>query len=162
MTASGTVTRTSATVTEHVQKVTAAQGGGPEVGDAEVPELHFVRPLPGFPDLARFVLVELGDGEEPAILYELRSLEQPHVRFLVAVPAAFFPRYGFDLDESDCKDLGLEDADDALVLVLLTSGADAAATTANLVAPVVVNARTRSAAQVILAGTDWPVRAPLG
>jgi len=48
---------------------------------------------------------------------------------------------------------------DALVLVLLTMGGDDAATTANLLAPVVVNARTRKAAQVILSGSDWPVRA---
>jgi flagellar assembly factor FliW len=43
--------------------------------------------------------------------------------------------------------------------VLLTLGREPASTTANLLAPVVVNARTRAAAQVILSGTDWPVRA---
>jgi flagellar assembly factor FliW len=56
-------------------------------------------------------------------------------------------------------DLELLDAAEALVLVLLTIGHEAAPTTANLLAPVVVNARTRAAAQVILTGSDWPVRA---
>jgi flagellar assembly factor FliW len=123
----------------------------------ELPELSFVRPLPGFGDLRRFVLVELpvGDGA----LFELRSLEEPAVRFVAAVPTAFFPDYAFDLDEGDCDQLGLADETDALVLVLLTMGGEAAATTANLLAPVVVNARTRQAAQVILSGSDWPVRA---
>jgi flagellar assembly factor FliW len=126
----------------------------------ELPELSFVRPLPGFGDLRRFVLVELAaaEGAEP-VLFELRSLEEPAVRFLAAVPTAFFPDYAFDLDEDDCAELGLTDEADALVLVLLTMGHDAAATTANLLAPVVVNARTRQAAQVILSGSDWPVRA---
>lgn len=129
----------------------------------ELPELSFVRPLPGFGDLRRFVLVELpveqpAEGAEP-VLFELRSLEEPAVRFLAAVPTAFFPDYAFDLDEDDCAELGLTDEADALVLVLLTMGQDAAATTANLLAPVVVNARTRQAAQVILSGSDWPVRA---
>jgi flagellar assembly factor FliW len=125
----------------------------------ELPELSFVRPLPGFGDLRRFVLVELSgtDGAEP-VLFELRSLEEPAVRFVAAVPTAFFPDYAFDLGEDDCADLGLTDETDALVLVLLTMGGDAA-TTANLLAPVVVNARTRQAAQVILSGSDWPVRA---
>ena len=128
------------------------------VPDAEdLPELSLVRPLPGFGDLRRFVLVELPGGA--GALFELRSLEAPDVRFVAAAPTAFFPDYAFDLDEGDCDQLGLTDAGDALVLVLLTVGADAAATTANLLAPVVVNARTRQAAQVILAGTDWPVRA---
>ena len=126
----------------------------------ELPELSFVRPLPGFGDLRRFVLVELPAGE--GTLFELRSLEQPAVRFVAAVPTAFFPDYAFDLDEGDCDQLGLTDETDALVLVLLTMGADAAATTANLLAPVVVNARTRQAAQVILSGSDWPVRAAVG
>ena len=123
----------------------------------ELPELSFVRPLPGFGDLRRFVLVELPAGE--GALFELRSLEEPAVRFVAAVPTAFFPDYAFDLDEGDCDQLGLADEADALVLVLLTMGGDAAATTANLLAPVVVNARTRQAAQVILSGSVWPVRA---
>ena len=128
------------------------------VPDAEdLPELSLVRPLPGFGDLRRFVLVELPGGA--GALFELRSLEAPDVRFVAAAPTAFFPDYAFDLDEGDCDQLGLTDAADALVLVLLTMGADAAATTANLLAPVVVNARTRQAAQVILSGSDWPVRA---
>jgi flagellar assembly factor FliW len=139
-----------------------------------LPELEFVRPLPGFPELGRYVLVRLDetpipdgdpqdapDGSDPedAVLYELRSVQEPDVRFLVAVPTAFFPDYAFDLDESSCVELGLQAAEDALVLVILTIGDDSVSTTANLLAPVVINARTRSAAQVILSGTAWPVRA---
>jgi flagellar assembly factor FliW len=130
----------------------------------DVPEIEFVSPLPGFPDLTRFVLVRLDEEGEPddsgrAALFELRSVEEPAARFLVAAPAAFFPDYAVELDEAACAELGLKDAGDALMLVLLTIGDDAASTTANLLAPVVINVRTRSAAQVILSGTDWPVRA---
>ena len=140
----------------------AGQEGAPVDGD--LPEIELVRPLPGFPDLSRYVLVRLGPDArvgpvDEAIMYELRSVEQPVVRFLVAVPTAFFPDYSFELDESFCAELGLTVAEEALVLVLLTIGDDTASTTANLLAPVVINARTRAAAQVILSGTDWPVRA---
>lgn len=145
----------------------ADAGAGAGAG-GDLPEIEFVRPLPGFPELTRYVLVRLGppagdgDGGTPtaeAAMYELRSTERPQVRFLVAVPTPFFPDYAFDLDESTCSQLRLTDAREALVLVLLTIGDDALSTTANLLAPVVINARTRSAAQVILSGTDWPVRA---
>ena len=134
------------------------------VAEAELPEIRFVRPVPGFPGLTRFVLVRLGDdaadtAEDTAVLYELRSLERPEVCFMVAVPAAFFPDYDVELDAHACEDLGLSDAGDALVLVVLTIGSDPSATTANLLAPVVVNARTRAAAQVILSGSEWSVRA---
>jgi flagellar assembly factor FliW len=126
----------------------------------ELPEIRLVRPIPGFPDLTRFVLVRLGDeaGEE-ALLYELRSVEAPEVRFLVAVPDAFFGDYVVELDDATCAELELEQADDALVLVLLTISGDGASTTANLLAPIVINARLRVAAQVILTGAEWPVRA---
>ena len=127
--------------------------------DVDVPALELLRPMPGFPGLTRYVLVRLGPDGPDTVLYELRSLERPEVRFLVAVPTAFFPGYAFDLDEASGTALELAAPEEALVLVLLTIGDDAASTTANLLAPVVINARTRTAMQVILSGTDWPVRA---
>ena len=138
--------------------VESGEGGEP-VGD-DLPELHFVRPLPGFPELDKFVLVRLGDDVD-GVLFELRSLADPQMRFLVGMPTAFFPDYVVELDEAACSDLGLDSESDALLLVVLTVGTEGAPTTANLLAPVVINARTRSAAQVILSGTDWPVRAAI-
>jgi flagellar assembly factor FliW len=136
--------------------------GGASVIDG-VPLIRMVSPLPGFPGLDTFLLVRLGDdaadAEADPVLFELRSVEQPQVRFLVAVPTAFFPDYTVELDETTSAELELSDADDALVLVILTVGVDPAPTTANLMAPVVLNARTRAGAQVILSGSDWPVRA---
>ena len=98
------------------------------------------------------------DGDGP-VLYELRSVEKPDLSFLVGVPRAFFPDYTIELDDQACEDLDLHEPGDALVLVILSAGADPTATTANLLAPVVINGHTRTAAQVILSGSDWPVRA---
>jgi len=103
--------------------------------------------------------VDEGAAEGGPVLYELRSVEQPELSFLVGVPRAFFPDYSIELDDQSCDDLGLHEPADALVLVILSAGADPAATTANLLAPVVINAHTRTAAQVILSGSEWPVRA---
>ena len=126
-----------------------------------MPEITFVRPIPGFADLQRFVLFRL-DGDEASPISELRSVERPEVRFVVATPGVFFSDYAIELDEQDCESLGLTEAADALILTVLTVGRDAASTTANLLAPIVINAKTRDAVQVILTGSDWPVRAPLG
>lgn len=150
------------TVVAGSQPASSGSASVEPVAEAELPEIRFVRPVPGFPGLTRFVLVRLGDetdDDDTAVLYELRSVERPEVCFMVAVPAAFFPDYDVELDAHACDDLGLSDAGDALVLVVLTIGSDPSATTANLLAPVVVNARTRAAAQVILSGSDWSVRA---
>jgi flagellar assembly factor FliW len=168
----------SATVSGSRAAAAGASGGGTGMSD-DLPEITFTRPLSGFDGLTRFALVRLdgedeatadGDGDDSnppppllgdasAVLYELRSIEAPDVSFVVAVPAAFFPDYTVELDDSSCEHLGLDAQDDALVLVILTVGADVAHTTANLLAPVVINGRTREAFQVILSGSDWPVRA---
>jgi flagellar assembly factor FliW len=176
---------------------------------AELPELSFVHPLPGFPGLKRYVLVRIDDdeqaegaGSEPgaeakatavaeaaeavaeaaqspetataadaaailaaadadAVLFEMRCVEKPELSFLVGVPRAFFPDYSIEIDDQSCDDLDLKDQSDALVLVILSTGADPASTTANLLAPVVINGKTRQAAQIILNGTEWPVRAKI-
>jgi flagellar assembly factor FliW len=174
-------TRPSATV---ARRARGELEGGTPVEAHELPELSFVHPLPGFPGLRRYVLVRLdgeaGDdagaatepaadaagagaegaaGDEVPVLYELRSVEQPELSFLVGVPRAFFPDYTIELDDQACDDLGLHEPADALVLVILSAAADPASTTANLLAPVVINAHSRTAAQVILTGSEWPVRA---
>lgn len=113
--------------------------------------------LAGFPGSERYELVEVPGA--PALSL-LRSLDQPGLEFVVAPPVVFFPAYAPELDDASAERLGLTDADDALLLVVLTVGADATSTTANLLAPVVVHQRTRRAAQVVLQG-DWPLRAPI-
>ena len=148
------------------------------MADSALPEIDFVHPIPGFTELRKFLLVRLDEpdngtegalqgplesaGDRSSLLYELRSIEREDVKFMVAAPNAFFSDYEIELDDEECGDLGLSSPGDALVLVMLTVGRDAESTTANLLAPVVVNSRTRAAAQVILTGSDWPVRAPLG
>ena len=129
-------------------------------GADDLPEIHFVRPIPGFSSLRRWMLAPAADDE--TTLYELASLERPEIRFMVATAYGFFPNYDVELDDDICEDLALVEADDALVLVVLTVAREPASITANLLAPMVINARTRDAAQVILTGTEWPVRAPIG
>ncbi|ROP44856.1 flagellar assembly protein FliW [Pseudokineococcus lusitanus] len=122
------------------------------------PEVRFVAPLPGLEQLTRFALVRLDDS---GALYSLQSLETEGVRLVVVAPGAFFPDYHPVVDEADVEGLGLADADDALLLVVVTPGADLASSTANLLAPVVLHAGSGLAAQVVLAGSEHPLRAPL-
>jgi flagellar assembly factor FliW len=126
--------------------------------DDTMPEISLVEPLPGFPDARRFTLVELVEG---GTLFALRSLDDAELRFLVVPPAPFFPDYAPEIDDITAHSLGLTDADDALVLLVVTPGDAPADATANLLAPVIVNARTRAAAQVVLPDSSLPIREPL-
>ncbi len=118
------------------------------VTEEAIPELEFCAGLPGFPEARRFVLVRLGEADSPFSI--LRSLDEPELEFVVAPPRMFFPDYEPEIDDSVAGRLGLDTADDALLLVIITVAEQPANSTANLLGPIVVNRHTRSAAQAVL------------
>jgi flagellar assembly factor FliW len=125
---------------------------------AELPVIEMVQPLAGFPEHRRFALARL---DETGLVCRLRSLDDPDLSFVVAPPHAFFPSYAPEVDESVTSDLGVLDDSDLLALVILTLSETPAEATANLMAPVLVNHRTRQAGQYVLTDVDLPIRAPL-
>ncbi len=124
----------------------------------EIPVVELVQPMPGFPTLRQFALVQLDDD---GLLCAFRSVEEPDLRFLVVPPAAFFPEYVPEVDEESVRELGSESADDVLVLVVVKAGASLAESTANLAAPLLINAATRRAQQVVLDDPAHSLAAPL-
>jgi flagellar assembly factor FliW len=125
--------------------------------ETALPVLTMDGGLAGFPGADRYALIEL---PEASPLFVLRSLDVPGLEFVVAPPGMFFPDYTPEIDDASAERLALTDAQDALLLVVLTIGQDVPTATANLLAPIVINQRTRAAAQVVLQA-DWPLRAPL-
>lgn len=127
--------------------------------DAALPAVSFPWGLPGFPGERSFALVRWGASEGPYSV--LVDLGDPSVRFLVVPPAAFFPDYEVDLDDVIAAALELDDADDCLLLVIVTLGARAVDATANLLGPIVINVRTRRGMQAVLADSGHSTRVPL-
>lgn len=126
----------------------------------ELPELHFTSGLPGFPDARRFVLVRIGDELSPFSV--LRSLDgSSDVEFVVTHPGLFFPDYAPEIDDDTADRLELKSADDALLLVIVTVTDPVAASTANLLGPIVVNRHTRAAAQAVLGASGYNTREAL-
>jgi flagellar assembly factor FliW len=124
----------------------------------EFPAIELVQPMPGFPEHRRFALVALDDD---GVLCQLQSLEDPSLRFLVMSPVPFFPDYAPEVADDVVADLAISSADDVIVLLVLNAGESLATTTANLMAPVVVNSATLRARQVILDDPTLPLAAPL-
>lgn len=124
----------------------------------EIPVIELVSPMPGFPELTDFALVQL----DPEVdLYALRSLQDPDVRFLVVPPSNFFPGYEPELDDESVRALGIAAVEDVLLMLVLNAGPSLESTTANLVAPLVINTVNRRARQVILDDPDLSVAVPL-
>jgi flagellar assembly factor FliW len=119
-----------------------------------LPIIDLAAPMPGFPAHRKFVLVRLNNE---GLLYAFTSVEDPELRFLVAPPEPFFPDYAPEIENEVFAALNTKDPDRLLILVVITAGVSE--TTANLLAPIVVDRDTRRAMQVVLNGCGMPVRA---
>lgn len=120
----------------------------------DMPILDMASPMLGFPAHRQFVLVRLNDA---GLLYALTSVDDAEVRFLVAPPEPFFPDYAPELENATLAALNTKDPDRLLVMVVITAGANE--TTANLLAPIIVDRDSRRAIQVVLEDGNLPVRA---
>ena len=125
-----------------------------------VPEnaVTFVDALPGLPgDVRHFHLEPLDDAGH---LFALRST-QTRTRLFLLQPGPYFADYVPVPSAEALATLGLDaDPDATAFLVVVNPGDDGTAATANLVAPIILNTRTREAIQTVL-DDAWPLRAPL-
>lgn len=122
------------------------------------PLLEMVEPLAGFDDQRSFALVGLDDD---GTMSRLQASDRADLSFLVVSPGLFFPDYAPFIDDTVRSALDIRGPDELLLLLLVHPAATLADTTANLLAPVVVNTRTGRAAQVVLGDWSLPIRAPL-
>ena len=113
-------------------------------------EIEFPCGLPGFDSRKRFVAVRF--AETDPLLY-LQSLEDPGLCFITMPVLAVDPRYQLNVNPEDLGLLGLPAAsrprigEDVFCLAVLSMRE--AGPTANLLAPVVINLKTRRAVQAI-------------
>ena len=118
--------------------------------------LSFVAPPPGLQPIDEFDLAEV-DGAVG--LYTLRDTGDADVRLFLLDPVHFVPEYLPVL--SDEQRSSLDAGSDAELDVYVVATIQEGAPVVNLLAPIVVNPNAGRAAQVILEGDDWPLRAEL-
>jgi len=118
--------------------------------------LTFVTPPPG---LSPHVEFALDDIEGAPGLHTLRASSDANVRLFVVEAAMYVPDYAPSFTEEHFSDVGAASGSDASVLVVTTLDSDGPVV--NLLAPVLVNSATGAATQVILDGSDFPLRARL-
>ena len=120
-------------------------------GEVEVPDdkvIHFAQGIPAFEDEHEFLIIPY-DEESPYVF--LQSVKTPALAFLMTNPYLFFEDYEFEIDDESEQQLGLKRQEDLAVYVLLTiPHGSIKDMTANLMAPVIVNAKTREAKQLVL------------
>lgn len=113
--------------------------------------------MPGFPNADRFVLMQHDKQPDGGSVFAwMISLEIPDLAFVVADPWQFFPDYRPPLEPRHLKSIGVEAAEEFELLAMVSfQGGE---TCLNLAAPILINARERIGAQVILDAEDLSVR----
>ncbi len=117
--------------------------------------LAFPWGLPGFGTLRRFLALTL-EGHEPFVW--LQSLDDHSVALPTADPWQIFPDYAPQLPNYALGSLAIERPEDFVMLCVVLVTAGAAEMTMNLLAPVVVNLKTRTARQVTLETGGYSVK----
>ena len=128
----------------------------------EIPEdkvILFDEGIPGLPDCRRFVILDLAPDSAFQVL---QSVDTPDVSMIITVPWLFFPDYAPELSDLEQASLGIAGPEDvALFCSVVLTPDDKDTVFVNLMGPFVVNATTRRGCQFVLAGSGYPLRAPV-
>ncbi len=111
-----------------------------------------VMPILGFDDVTQLRLVPIDD-----IFYRLENREKDGApSFTLIRPEALRSDYIFDLPQSAAEALGLEKAEEAMVLNIMIVDTPLENSHVNFVAPLVFNTKNGKMAQVVLDATRHP------
>ncbi len=118
--------------------------------------LMFPCGLLGFPEDREYALIRTG---EQSTFYWMQSVERPDLAFVVCDPRLFVPDYELPMKADDLAQVGLEDASQAQVFVIVNKVDDTL--TGNLRGPLVLNVATRVGRQLVLSDKRYSTRHPL-
>jgi flagellar assembly factor FliW len=137
------------------QKSTFVTARFGEVAFVDSDVIEFPWGIPGFASLRRFLALSL--AEQPNFVW-LQSLDDASVALPTTDPWQIFPSYDPRLPGYASAALDLQQPDDFTILCVVVVTKDAKEMTVNLMAPIIVNLKTRRARQVMLENSGYSVR----
>ncbi len=120
--------------------------------------LTFPWGLPGFGTLRRFIALNLESQDK---FVWLQSLDDTAVAIPVADPWTIFADYAPQVPPYAISSLDLRKPEDFVTLCVVVVSPGAVEMTMNLLAPIIVNLRTRTARQITLETGGYSVRTPI-
>lgn len=140
-----------------LQSITTERFGTVQVEASQI--LHFEGSILGFEHLKQFALIQ-HQADSP--FQWLQALEDPALAFVVTHPGLFGFDYSVTIPEPVARELAIEQADDLIILTIVTIPDDnPAQMTANLLAPLVIHRKSQQARQVILDDPAFSTRVRL-
>lgn len=120
--------------------------------------LAFPEGILGFADLHKFVLL---DDPNDDIFAWLQSCEEPAIAFPVLEPELFNENYKVSLAKADFETLRMTTLERARLFCIITIPDEPTQMTANLKAPIVINAEAKVARQCVLQDNSLAIREPI-
>ena len=128
-------------------------------GTIEIEEsgiIDFPDGIPGFENSKKFIV--LGDGDESSPFKWLQSVDFPELAFAVVDPFAVKKDYDIEISDDVLKQLEISSLKEVLIYSIVVVPEDLSKISMNLIAPVIINTRTKKGAQVVLDTDRYGVR----
>ncbi len=134
-------------------------------GTIEIEEdkiISFTQGILGFPNERKYILFPHKNSK---IFFWLQSIERPELAFVCIDPFLVKPDYEFEIPDRIEKELDIKDPSEVNVITLVTipnRTNKEELITVNLLGPIVVNAKTKLARQIVLDPNKYQVDYPIG
>ncbi|RXT04475.1 flagellar assembly protein FliW [Ammoniphilus sp. CFH 90114] len=131
----------------------------PMFGQVEVEEsrvISFPNGVPGFPDSKTFVFMDLPDTS-----FQIMQSTEDELYFFVINPFEFFKKYEIVIPDAVIESLKIQKEEDVAIYNIVTIKDDLSQSTANMQAPIIINARSCQGKQHVLSDSKYSIRQPL-
>lgn len=122
--------------------------------------LSFPNGLLGLKDSKEFAIINMQDM--PYFKF-LQDIKNPNISFLVINPWEFFSDYDIELPDEKLKNININPKSENLmeIYAIVTLSKEFKKSTANLLAPVVINLKERKGKQFVLNNSPYTTKHPL-
>lgn len=128
------------------------------LGDFEIEEnqiVSFADGIPGYENDKSFVIIPVTD-ESP--FYYMQAVNNPELCLVVNIPFVFFPDFEVDLPDDVTEGLGIKNDESLAIYTVVTIPENFKESTANLLAPIIVNGANRQGIQYVPAKSKYSIK----
>ncbi|MBE0067766.1 flagellar assembly protein FliW [Thermoanaerobacterium thermosaccharolyticum] len=120
--------------------------------------LNFDDGIPGFEGLKSFILLSV---DEYTPFKWLQSLDDTNIAFVIIDPKVVVKDYKVEINEETVKLLDIKDLNHILVFAIVVIPDEIEKMTANLKAPIIINAENNKGMQILLDNDDYMIKHPI-
>lgn len=120
------------------------------LGVTEIDEdrvLTFDEGIYGFDEFEKYTILDIPEQENFKLL---QSIHDPYIAFVIINPWDFFKEYEIEIDNNQLKEIEISSHSQMAIFNILTISDDIENSTANLLAPIIINVNNKKARQFVL------------